>query len=92
MSRYTPNSWNTFLVSQSTLDFLGQTIGTGLLLGLFAAGPALCSAYITSPRNQITEQTPIKEIQTSCPKCGTVFQSKPKICYKCNAILSNTEK
>lgn len=92
MSRYTPNAWNTFLASQSPLDFFGQTIGTGLLLGLFAAGPTICSAYITSPRNQIIEQAPIKEIQTRCPKCGAVFQSKPKFCYKCNADLSKTEK
>lgn len=87
MSRYTPNYWNTFLSAYSTLDFLGQTIGTGIYLGLFATVPAVCSAFLIRPRKKTIEQAPIKNIETICPTCGTIFQSKPQFCYKCNSRI-----
>ena len=86
MSRYLPTYWTGFLSSHPSLEFYGVTIGLGLLLGLLAAVPAMGSGYLLSPRT-VLEQSPMKEIKTICPKCGTSYQSKPKYCYKCNTLL-----
>ncbi len=91
MSRYIPTYWTFFLSSHTTLEFLGQTIGLGLLLGLLSAGPAVGGAYLIASRNKVLQHAPLKEIQTICPTCGTKFQSKPKICYKCNTLLEKTD-
>ncbi len=92
MSRYVPTFWSDFITNRTTLEFLGQTIGIGLLLGLIASGPAITSAHLISPREQTVKQAPIKVIETTCPTCGTTFQSKPKICYKCNSLIESDEK
>ncbi|HUY00713.1 MAG TPA: zinc ribbon domain-containing protein [Candidatus Deferrimicrobium sp.] len=86
MSRYLPNYWSDFISTHSSLQFFGQTMGLGLLLGGLAAIPGMLGGYIRSPRKSIT-QSPLKEIETTCPNCGTIFQSKPQYCYKCNTIL-----
>ncbi|NVM55451.1 MAG: zinc ribbon domain-containing protein [Candidatus Helarchaeota archaeon] len=94
MWRYAPLYWNNFTATRSTSEVLGQTFGIGLLLGFFSAAPAICGAYLTAPRKKGLEQAPIKEIQSVCPNCGAIFQSKPKFCYKCNTILetNNTQE
>ncbi len=91
MWRYIPSYWAEFISTRTTLAILGQTFGTGLLLGFFSAGTAICGAYITTPQKKALKQAPIREIQTICPNCGTIFQSKPKFCYKCNTILDFSE-
>lgn len=88
--RYLPNYWNDVLISMPTLELLGQSVGVGLLLGVFSAGPAIIGAYITTPKKKSLEKNPIKEIQCICPHCGTVFQSKPKFCYNCNSLIADT--
>lgn len=88
LSRYLPTYWAVFISTQSTLELLGASIGTGLLLGVLSSGPAIVAAYLTTPKKQILENTPLKEIQYVCPNCGTVFQSKPKFCYKCNNLIT----
>ncbi len=88
MSRYLPNYWANFLSIHTTLEFLGQTIGMGIFFGLISAGPAIFGAIINATHKETPIASPIKEIQTVCPNCGTVFQSNPLICYKCNAPLN----
>jgi hypothetical protein len=89
MSRYLPNYWTFFITNHSQLEFFGQTMGLGLLLGGLAAIPGMLGGYLTSkPKSKI--QSPLKEIQTICPNCGTIFQSKPQYCYKCNTLLQSS--
>lgn len=92
MWRYLPNYYNNFVSTRSSLIFLGQTLGTGLFLGFISIGACVLGAYLTSPHKQAIEESPIKEIKSVCPNCGTEFQSKPKFCYKCNTLLDVTEK
>lgn len=91
MWRYLPNYWANFTATRSSVDFLGETFGMGLLLGVFSAGPAICGAFLTTPRKKTLEQAPLKKIETKCPNCGAIFQSKPKFCYKCNTLLESGE-
>jgi hypothetical protein len=84
LSRYLPTYWAFFISTHSIPDLLGVSIGMGLLLGVLSGGPAVVAAYFSTPKRQPLEATPPKEIQCVCPHCGTVFQSKPKFCYKCN--------
>ncbi len=92
MSRYLPNYWTYFLSTHNTLEFIGATLGLGLLLGTMSAGPAFLGGYLNSATShKKTAPVPIKEIQTICPTCGTTFQSAPKFCYKCNTPLTNSE-
>ena len=89
LSRYLPNYWTYFISMQSTVELLGQSVGTGLLLGALSSGPAVIGAYLTMPKSLLLEKTPLKEIQCVCPHCGTVFQSKPKFCYNCNNLIAS---
>ncbi|MHA1130213.1 MAG: hypothetical protein ACTSRC_01750 [Candidatus Helarchaeota archaeon] len=92
MSRYTPNYWSTFLLGHSALTFFEATFGIALLFGAISGGFALLGAYINSATKSETTPAPLKEIQSTCPTCGTVFQSAPKYCYKCNTLLKENEK
>jgi hypothetical protein len=92
MYRYTPNYWADFLSSRTSLEFFGRSFGTGLLFGLFSAGPAICGAYLNSAKKQVKTPSPIKEIESVCPTCGTTFASTPKYCYRCNTPLSNSDE
>lgn len=91
LSRYLPNYWTYFLSTQSFLELLGQSVGAGLLLGALSSGPAVIGAYLTTPKSKTLEKTPLKEIQCVCPVCGTIFQSKPKFCYKCNTKIATDD-
>ncbi|MFX1295337.1 MAG: hypothetical protein ACFFD2_10855 [Promethearchaeota archaeon] len=92
MWRYVPNYWSLFSSSCSGIELLGKTLGIGLFLGLLTAAPSICGAYLNTPQKIKVKKTPIKEIQTICPNCRTIFQSKPKFCYKCNTLLNTLEK
>ncbi|MHA1263720.1 MAG: hypothetical protein ACTSRS_00640 [Candidatus Helarchaeota archaeon] len=91
MIKYTPVYWNTFLLTHTPLTFFTQTFGVALLLGGFSILPGIGGALITAPRKMLLEEHPLRAIETKCPTCGTIFQSNPKYCYKCNTALNGAQ-
>ena len=68
-----------------------HTILLGIVIVGFSIGISIILKKITKNklRTQIEDlSTLVSETQSTCPKCGTKFDSIPRFCYKCNTDLS----
>jgi hypothetical protein len=68
-----------------------QTILLGIVIVGFSIGISLVLKKITKVKlkSQIEDLSTIVSLtQSTCPKCGTKFNSIPRFCYKCNTDLS----
>jgi len=74
-------------------------IGNTLLLGITIVGFSIVLSLIlkkikiSKKRSRIVNlETIAKSISTVCLQCGTEFDSRPKICFNCNADLTNIKE
>jgi len=86
LSRYSGEYFNS--------NFRFHFINT-ILLGIFIVGISITLSIILKKiiksikKPQIANLEAIaRSISTKCPKCGTEFNSRPKICYNCNRDLT----
>ncbi len=86
LGRHSPDYFN----SNFQFHFL-HTILLGIVIVSFSIGISLVLKKITKDKlkTKIEDLSTIASLtHSTCPKCGTKFDSIPRFCYKCNTDLS----